>query len=346
MNNTLSCCVTVDEISKELADKFDYTFSGQIETDIPNFTLPDNEFNIGLIVGSSGSGKSTILNSIGEQVNHDWGYNKTIASHFHDAEDAMSKFSAVGLNSVPTWFKPYSVLSNGEKFRADMARGLEDNAVFDEFTSVVDRNVAKSCSAAIQRYIRKNHLKNVVFASCHKDIIEWLQPDWVFDTDLGQALQRGSHRQPEIKLEVVPCGPEAWSIFSKHHYLTDSLNKSGKHWLCLWESVPVGFTSVMSMPSGTIKNAYRGHRTVVLPDYQGLGIGMALSDGIGHLHVSEGKRYFSKTTHPKMGNYRNNSRLWRPTSKNMKARNPKGVNKNIRWMPRKVFSYSHEYIGE
>jgi len=99
------------------------------------------------------------------------------------------------------------------------------------------------------------------------------------------------------------------------------------------------------MPSGTLKNAYRGHRTVVLPDYQGLGIGVRLSDAIGQIHIEEGKRYFSKTTHPRMGEYRNKSAKWRSTSKNMKVRSLTGENRNFNWVPRNVFSYSHEYTG-
>ena len=100
------------------------------------------------------------------------------------------------------------------------------------------------------------------------------------------------------------------------------------------------------MPSGTLKNAYRGHRTVVLPDYQGLGIGVRMGDAIGEIHLSEGKRYYSKTTHPRMGKYRNSSPLWRATKKNMKVRGSAGLNKNLNWKPREVFGYSHEYIGQ
>ena len=33
-------------------------------------------------------------------------------------------FTAVGFSSPPSWIKPYSVLSNGEQFRCDLARAL------------------------------------------------------------------------------------------------------------------------------------------------------------------------------------------------------------------------------
>jgi len=335
-----------DEITSSISKDFDFSFEGTSVSHISDMPLPAEDYNLGLIVGHSGSGKTTLLKKFNVEKKISWEDRKAIVSHFEDAQDAQEKLAAVGLGSVPAWFRPYKILSTGEKFRADLARRLEDNAVIDEFTSVVDRSVAKSCSVALNRYVKKKDLKKVVLASCHYDIIEWLQPDWVFDTLTGEYLPRGSLWRPEINLELLPCRPESWSIFSKHHYLSENLNKSARHWLCVWGSTVVGFSSAITMPSGTLKNAYRGHRTVVLPDYQGLGIGVRMGDAIGEIHLSEGKRYYSKTTHPRMGSYRNSSPLWRATKKNMRVRGSAGLNKNLNWKPREVFSYSHEYIGQ
>tara|TARA_R110002020_G_scaffold44936_7_gene129003 strand:- start:351 stop:1397 length:1047 start_codon:yes stop_codon:yes gene_type:complete len=334
-----------DEILEELSQNFDYEFSGVSETCVPTLEELPKDFQIGLIVGPSGSGKSTMLKLFNEEKTPVWSESKAIASHFDSAQDAQDRLSGVGLNSVPAWFRPYHILSTGEQYRANLARKLNNEAVVDEFTSVVDRSVAKSCSRAVSRYIKSNDIHSMVFASCHYDIIEWLEPDWVFDTLTQKYLSRGLLWRPKIELEVVPCSALAWSIFSKHHYLSANLNKSAKHWMCSWDGTPVAFTSVIAMPSGTLKNAFRGHRTVVFPDYQGLGIGVRLSDAIGQIYVSEGKRYFSKTTHPRMGAYRNASNKWKATSKNMRVRGDFGGNKNIEWEPRKVFSYSHEFIG-
>lgn len=150
-------------------------------------TLP-KKFNIGVIVGSSGSGKSTILKKFGNEEKPTWEINKSIVSHFETPSEAISKLGSVGLNSIPSWYKPYDVLSNGEKFRADLARKIKDNAVIDEFTSVVDRNVAKAASVSISKFIKKNNIENVVLSTCHRDILEWLEPDWVLDTDTGELL--------------------------------------------------------------------------------------------------------------------------------------------------------------
>ena len=355
--------VELDDLTLECVKPFDFEFDGTSTFDVPFFD-PPKQFQIGLIVGPSGSGKSTLLKQFGELKTIDWNNAKSICSHFVSADQAIKHFGAVGLNSVPVWVKPYHVLSTGEKFRADLARSLADNAIIDEFTSVVDRNVAKSCSNAIARHVRKEGLNNIVFASCHYDIIEWLQPDWVFDTTINRlTVGRGSDR-PEIKLEVVPCTTEAWSIFCKHHYLSNNLNKSSRCWFAIWEGTLVGFASAISFPSGSLRNAWKGHRTVVLPDFQGLGIGVRLSDAIGQIFVEEGCRFFTKSSHVRLGEYRNNNPKWRPTTHNMQDRKKyyekviaKSEGKTSRGEEAGFYSlelrkkhasricYCHEYIG-
>ena len=338
--------VDYSETARKLSEEFDYPLNGKIVFECKDFSLPKIDFNIGLIVGPSGSGKSSLLEGINKEDFPVWESNKSIADHFKNVEEAKELLSSVGLNCVPTWFKPYQVLSNGEKFRADLSRRIKENSVIDEFTSVADRSVAKSCSFSIQRHIRDRGLKSVVFASCHYDIIEWLNPDWVYDTKTEKYSPRGCLCRPEITLELFPCRVEAWAMFRKHHYLTEDINHSASHWIVCWGSDVIGFTSSIAMPSGTLKDSYRGHRTVVLPDYQGMGLGVRVSDALGEIYKSKGKRFFSKTTHPRMGGYRNNSKLWKPTSKNMIARSENGDNKNYKWETRKVFAYSHEYVGK
>lgn len=155
---------------------------------VGEINLPE-KWNVGLIVGNSGTGKSTIAKELfgknlycGGDFTH-----KSVIDDMpgnRSVDEIEKAFYAVGFGSVPSWLKPYSVLSNGEKMRVDMANALlkDDFVVFDEFTSVVDRNVAKVCCIAIEKAIRKNG-KQFVAVTCHRDVTEWLQPDWIFDTD-------------------------------------------------------------------------------------------------------------------------------------------------------------------
>lgn len=178
-----------DDFIKASETAFDCTFNGtstfypwKMPTKIPK------TYKLGIIVGSSGSGKSTLLKNFGVEQTPQWDPTKSIISHFGTPDEGINKLTAVGLNSIPSWYKPYHVLSNGEKFRADLARKLQSDCVIDEYTSVVDRNVAKAASVSLSRYIKKNDIQNVVLSTCHHDIIEWLEPDWVLNTDTGELL--------------------------------------------------------------------------------------------------------------------------------------------------------------
>lgn len=156
------------------------------------------EWNIGVIVGGSGTGKSSIAKEIyaDEYIS---GFEYSADSVIDDMPkcsiDEISKmFYAVGFGSVPSWLKPYSVLSNGEKMRVDLARALleRDFVCFDEFTSVVDRQVAQTACLAVNKAVKRLN-KKFVAVSCHYDILDWLQPDWVFDTNTMQSFFGNAH---------------------------------------------------------------------------------------------------------------------------------------------------------
>lgn len=155
-----------------------------------NIDIENAEWNVGLIVGSSGTGKSTIAKEcFGDAYIRGYQYNaKAVIDDMpkdKSVKDVEKTFTSVGFASPPSWLKPYDVLSNGEKMRVDLARSIleeRDIVVFDEFTSVVNREVAKTSSYAISKAVRKQGKKFVAVA-CHRDIIEWLEPDWIYDTD-------------------------------------------------------------------------------------------------------------------------------------------------------------------
>lgn len=177
-------------------------FKGKI--DIPK------EWNIGLIVGASGTGKTTIINElfkndIIDKFDYD---DKSVLDNMPsniETKEIEKMFYSVGFGSVPSWLKPYKVLSNGEKMRVDLARALleKDFIVFDEFTSVVDRQVAQTACIAINKAIKGTN-KKFIAVSCHKDIVEWLQPDWIFDTDkMQQVFQLAHDQKKDLKLGNV-----------------------------------------------------------------------------------------------------------------------------------------------
>ena len=337
--------VVMDDITQTLITPFDYDSNGTEEFypyEMP-FDLPLS-WGIGVIVGASGKGKSTLLKEFGYPEKPMWEDFSSIASHFDSAEEASERLAAAGLMSVPEWVKPYRVLSNGQKFRADLSRSIKHGAVIDEFTSVVDRNVAKAASTAMARYVRKNHIRNIVVATVHRDILEYLEPDWVIDTDKGSWTNGRWLQRPQLDLTIYPANYSIWGHFAPYHYLTKKINRSAHCYLGIWEGQVVAFNSAITAPNGNYKNAYRGHRLVVHPDYQGFGFGPKISEAVAQHYVENGKRYFAKTAHPKLGGYRDSSPLWKPTSKNhMKRKDGAG---NTRWeINPDRWTFSHEYIG-
>jgi ABC-type ATPase with predicted acetyltransferase domain len=171
-----------------------------LDADLP---IEDMDWQIGLVVGPSGSGKTSIGRKLfggGKIVDlyEGWPEDEPIVEAVAPGGnfDAVTgAFAGVGLGDVPSWLRPFKALSNGQQFRAGLARVLvEDSSeiIIDEFTSVIDRQIAKIGALAFGKGWRRKKGKKVVLLACHYDIVEWLQPDWVFDTGTGEFLKKAS----------------------------------------------------------------------------------------------------------------------------------------------------------
>jgi GNAT superfamily N-acetyltransferase len=327
-----------------------YDFNSDGHSNFRPWRRPDglDDWGIGVIVGGSGTGKSTLLAEFGTPASPYWHEGLAVADHFYDSATAAERFTAVGLSSVPTWVKPYGVLSTGERFRADLARCLHDDAVIDEYTSVVDRNVAAAASRALSQYARRHGLRRIVLATCHRDVLPWIDPDWVVDTDGGayaikprECLQR----QPLV-VDIYEVDRSMWAHFVGHHYLNGDLHPFARCYVATLRGTPVAFGAAIPFPHGSIRNAWRGHRIVTLPDFQGLGIGPRLADWIAEAHHRAGYAYYVKTTHPRLGQYRDNSSAWERIGR---ASSAAPVSFPARgagaWVGSTRPAFSHRYVG-
>lgn len=347
----LASCVAPGPVAAAAARTFDYD-----PEDHPSFRpwlLPDlpDDWGIGVIVGGSGSGKSTLLRELGEPEAPTWSSAETVADHLGD--DAVERLYAVGLSSVPTWLKTYDVLSNGEKFRADLARALRDGALIDEFTSVVDRNVAKAASRSLGKYVRAGKVRRIVLATVHRDVLPWLEPDWVIDTDAGlwSIHPRECLHRSDMVADVYEVDRSMWAHFMGHHYLTDGLHPFARCYLAVVSGSPVAFAAAIPFPHGRISNGWRGTRLVTFPDFQGLGVGPRLADWVAEAHVRAGYAYYAKTTHPRLGEYRDAHPNWEATS-HFRRKKPTARSAPRSFSTRKVNawvgsmrpSYSHKYV--
>jgi ABC-type glutathione transport system ATPase component len=183
------------------------------------FDLPE-QWNVGVIVGPSGSGKTTVARELFADSlagNFCWPENKSIIDGFLltlTVRDVIGLLSSVGFSSPPAWVRPFHVLSNGQQFRVMLARTLAEAMVdgkpklVDEYSSVVDRTVARIGSAAVAKTVRRSRLQFIA-VTCHYDVLDWLEPDWVYEPHIArfqtatpdrEGLQR---RRPAIEMEII-----------------------------------------------------------------------------------------------------------------------------------------------
>jgi ABC-type phosphate/phosphonate transport system ATPase subunit len=288
------------------------------QVDLP---LHERPWHVGLIVGPSGCGKSTIARrlfaaALADERLGDWPADRCVLDAFPEGmpvKEIVQLLSAVGFSSPPAWLRPYHVLSTGQRFRCDLARLLAvcpELAVMDEYTSVVDRTVAQVGSAAVAKTVRQRS-QRFVAVTCHEDVEDWLQPDWTYQPATNLFVWRWLQPRPPIPLDVFRCRRQAWAAFRPHHYLSQKLAPGAVCFLATWKDRPVAFSAWVNHMAR--RGGKREHRTVTLPDYQGVGIGMALSNFCAALWKALGYRAVSTTTHPAFTAARRRSPDWRLT---------------------------------
>jgi GNAT superfamily N-acetyltransferase len=231
-------------------------------------------------------------------------------------KEIIGLLTAVGLGSPPAWLRPWGTLSTGERFRATLARLLaetEDLAIIDEYTSTVDRQVAKVASHALQKAIRRSE-RRLVAVTCHFDVTEWLQPDWVCNVATETFTWGPVQPRPSIDLRIHRVDRSVWPLFRPHHYLSGNLHTGAQCFGGWIGDQLVAFSAYTHFPHPHTKNIKLGHRLVVLPDYQGLGIGGRMDDWLGQYLWERGYRYRNVIAHPAMIRYYTASPRWRFTT--------------------------------
>jgi ABC-type dipeptide/oligopeptide/nickel transport system ATPase subunit len=335
---------------KQLSGMFDVParekLSHHWQGDLP---IDERDWNIGLIAGPSGAGKSSIARKLfGDQRQMTWKAGAVVDDFdaTHPIENIAAACSAVGFNTIPSWCKPYAVLSTGERFRVELARHLlegSDPIVVDEFTSVVDRQVAKIGSHAVQKLVRKTKRKFIA-VTCHYDVIDWLQPDWMLEPATMTFQWRAVQRRPMFNGEIAHVNHSAWPVFAPYHYLTAELVTAAQCFVLFVEGVPAAFVGIMHRPHPTSGDIKAISRIVTLPDYQGIGLAMILADTMGAAYRAVGYRLRNYPAHPSFVRSHDHSPKWRLCKKPGVFAPPRGARSTINsdWKmsrPCAVFEY-------
>ena len=294
-------------------------FDFELDVDI------DFDWTIGVVVGPSGSGKTSIGKVIfGDESKiydyHDgWAPDKPIIDCIApggDFNEVTGALANVGLGDVPAWLRPFRVLSNGEQFRAGLARVVcekPSEIVIDEFTSVIDRQIAKIGSQAFQKaWRRSNPTGKVVLLTPHYDILEWVQPDWVIDTKT-RTFSRERLRRPPIQLDIWKVDSSYWKFYKPHYYLDLPMPAAAEYFI---GTVDGELACHMAVSPRFESHGYRGTRLVTMPEWQGAGVGSRFLNFIAQYHLDgngrRGYKYplYFHTSHPQLSGYLRHSKKW------------------------------------
>ena len=374
INVQLECPVFDSFRVQQVAGMFDVPLADKVREQFSVEIPPlDFDWQIGVLVGPSGSGKTTLARQLFAErfvERIDWPSDRAVIDCFGNLSirEITGLLTAVGFSSPPSWVKPYQVLSGGEKFRCDLARALSATEIaisstnslspstlplvaFDEFTSVVDRNVARIGSAAVSKGIRSGHIQcKFVAVTCHYDILEWLAPDWVIDManreftlyDVGPnssepgCLQPGASKTPKSDPnQNQPPLPNHHSTVHHRRRLRRPTIQLQLHRCrhALWRLfarhhyLSAGLSKMArcfvalwhgepvsfcaTLPVIGKKKHWRISRVVTLPDYQGVGIGMRVVEAVADLRRAEGCRLNVTASHPALIAHCRRSPNWR-----------------------------------
>lgn len=200
----------------------------------------------------------------------------------------------------------------------------------------MDRQIAKIGAGAFQKAWRRTQGKAVLL-SCHYDVLDWIEPDWIFDTFSGQ-LERGRlRRRPRLELEIFKTDGAYWPAFEKHHYLKLPRPIAATYFVGFVEGEAVAHVAVTPRLQS---DGMRACRLVVMPEWQGAGIGLRFLTAVASLqfdaavnaYATRTKAFYINTSHPGLCAALRRDDRWIQISQNMggvhKGKSGASINKS------------------
>ena len=94
--------------------------------------------------------------------------------------------------------------------------------------------------------------------------------------------------RPEKSFCVRKCDRGEWAKFRRYHYLSSEISSAAVCYGLYDDETIIGFMAVLHQPHGVIKNLKRCSRLVILPDYQGIGLGTKFLEMIADMYAAKG----------------------------------------------------------
>jgi ABC-type ATPase with predicted acetyltransferase domain len=293
-----------------ITDLFGLPESEPPHTVCENLALDVQPGDLVLLVGPSGSGKSSLMRAVATQL----GAVDTFSLPLPDVplidalgglvEDRLARLAAGGLAEARLLLRTPTELSEGERYRFRLAYAFatrEQFLIADEFTAALDRTLAKVIAFNVRKLVTRTGI-GLLAATTHEDVIDDLAPDVLVrchGDGYFESERRVRHRRPisfAHDLWLSTGTPADWPYFARWHYRGHRL-AFVKRVVLLWHNEePVGIC-VFAAPAASLslRTRYFGlsdprssvalaainqhlwvlQRVVLHPTYRGAGIASA-----------------------------------------------------------------------
>ena len=334
----LTCSVANAQVTASSLLPFGITWSGINREEILYPSSTDPKKPVTVLFGPSGCGKTSILHQTCTKV-------VCCGDDYSSREEEKDRIATtmgndIGIDEFGSFQQTSEELLNFVRWFMDM---VEKKQIERMSVTTLDLSVAQvlmSHGARVWDVFRSRWL--TAEATARSSSLSSSTSSSIFS-----SISSSSPTSSPSCYEIIEVnGQDWWNHFGRYHYMDHQGDGSNSHggfnnaartYLLLNENhTAIGLCATLSgMGIYQLGSVVREHRTVILPPYQGMGIGQAFVKVIAENYMRSGIGFFSRTRHPALVAVRNRDNKWKTIEKTAGKRDSNG---NV--------AYSHFFIGD